>query len=139
MASPPVDPLRSALEAVGERWKLLLVASLLEGPRRFAELERELDGIAPNVLSARLKQLEEAGLVLARPYSERPSRHAYELTDEGKALAGPLRLLAAWGAGRAGIALPAHAACGTQLEAGWYCPTCERPVSDQEAGELDYA
>jgi DNA-binding HxlR family transcriptional regulator len=139
MARAPLDPLRSALDTVGDRWKLLLVASLIEGARRFAELERELEGIAPNVLSVRLKQLEEAGLVLARPYSERPSRYSYELTEEGQALAGPLRLLAAWGAGRAGIELPAHAACGTRLEAGWYCPTCERPVPDEEARELDYA
>jgi DNA-binding HxlR family transcriptional regulator len=133
------DPLRTALEAVGDRWKLLVIASLLDGPRRFAELERELEGIAPNVLSARLKQLEEAGLVLARPYSERPTRFAYELTEDGRALAAPLRLLAQWGAAHAGLDAPAHAVCGTRLEAGWYCPTCERPVSDEEGSELDYA
>ena len=134
-----IDPLRTALDAVGDRWKLLLVASLLEGPRRFAELERELEGIAPNVLSSRLKQLEEAGMILARPYNERPTRYAYELTEDGWALAGPLRSLAEWGASRAGLDVAAHAACGTRLEAGWYCPTCERSVSDAEASQLDYA
>jgi DNA-binding HxlR family transcriptional regulator len=139
MPDQPIDPLRAGLDAVGDRWKLLVVASLLDGPRRFAELERELEGIAPNVLSARLKQLEEAGLVLARPYSERPPRYAYELSEDGRALAGPLRLLAHWGAARAGLEAPAHALCGTRLEAGWYCPTCERAVSDDEASELDYA
>jgi DNA-binding HxlR family transcriptional regulator len=139
MQSNTLDPLRATLDAVGDRWKLLVVASLLEGPRRFAELERELEGIAPNVLSARLKQLEEVGLLVARPYSERPARYSYELTEDGRALAAPLTLLAQWGAARAALDLPAHALCGTRLEAGWYCPTCERPVPDAEASELDYA
>jgi DNA-binding HxlR family transcriptional regulator len=134
------SPLADALASVGDRWTLLIVATLLDGSRRFGELQSELDGIAPNVLSSRLRQLEEEGLVVAEAYCERPPRFVYELTEPGRALAAPLRLLAHWGARRRGGAeQPVHAACGTPLEATWYCPTCQQPVADEDAGELHYA
>jgi DNA-binding HxlR family transcriptional regulator len=101
-APPPPSPLADALARVGDRWTLLLVAALLDGEKRFNELQEELDGIAPNVLSARLKQLGEQALVVARPYSERPPRFVYELTESGRDLAGALRLLADWGARSSG-------------------------------------
>src|SRR3954454_9890083 len=94
----PATPLGDALARVGDRWTLLVVAALLEGPKRFNELQDELEGIAPNVLSSRLKSLTENALVVAQPYSERPPRFAYELSEAGRELAGALRLLADWGA-----------------------------------------
>src|SRR5215210_5746973 len=100
--SAPSSPLADALARVGDRWTLLVVAALLEGPKRFNELQDELGGIAPNVLSARLKGLAEEALVVPQPYSERPPRFAYELSDSGRELAGALRLLADWGARSAG-------------------------------------
>ena len=132
--------LRDALDAVGDRWKLLIIASLLDGPRRFGDLEAQLGDIAPNVLSARLRALEDDGLVVARPYQERPPRYTYELTETARGLTRPLDMLAGWAAasGRGGHA-PLHRDCGTELEAGWYCATCERPVSETEAEELDFA
>ena len=90
-------PLAAALERVGDRWSLLLIEALLEGPRRFGELSEAINGIAPNILSERLKRLEGERVVRATPYSERPPRHTYALTDEGLELAGVLRLLADWG------------------------------------------
>ena len=51
----PTSSLADALASVGDRWTLLIVATLLDGPRRFGELQKELDGIAPNVLSSRLR------------------------------------------------------------------------------------
>ena len=64
-------------------------------------------------------------------------RTAYALTDEGQELAGALRLLADWGSRVARDAEPLrHAACGTQVEARWYCPTCDRPVEGREAEEI---
>lgn len=134
------SPLAAALAAVGDRWTLQVVAALLDGPRRFGDLERELDGIAPNVLTSRLRHLESHGLVLAEPYSERPPRFVYELTSAGRGLAGALRLLEDWGARhREGAEPPRHAACGTEMEATWYCPTCERPVDEREAADLHFA
>jgi DNA-binding HxlR family transcriptional regulator len=131
--------LAEALASVGDRWTLLIVASLLSGAKRFGELERDLGGIAPNVLSSRLRQLTEQRLVLAEPYSRRPQRFVYELTDAGRGLAGALRLLTQWGARQTGGAPVVHAACGNPLEAVWYCPTCQEPVADDQADELDYA
>ena len=97
---PPVSALDVALHRVGDRWSLLLVEALLGGPRRFGELLDDLDGLAPNILSNRLKALEAEGLLAARPYSDRPRRVTYVLTASGAELAGALRLLAQWGAVR---------------------------------------
>jgi DNA-binding HxlR family transcriptional regulator len=132
--------LADALAAVGDRWTLLLIAALLDGPRRFGELQAEVSGIAPNVLTQRLRQLERNALLIARPYSERPPRFVYELSTAGQELAGALRLLAGWGARHAeGAGAPRHAVCGTPMEARWWCPTCERPVGDEEGEELHFA
>lgn len=138
--SQPTSALDAALRAVGDRWSLLLVEALLEGPRRFGELSKSLPGVAPNVLSSRLKSLEAEGLVTARPYSRRPYRVAYGLTAAGAELAGVLRLLALWGAHRSSRTSPPvhHATCGTPLEAAWWCPTCSRVVEDHEAPHLDH-
>lgn len=91
--------LDAALAALGDRWSLLVVDALLAGPRRFGELQTAIPGLAPNVLTARLRSLEEHGVLVAEPYSQRPLRYRYELTARGEELAEPLRLLAAWGAG----------------------------------------
>lgn len=134
------SPLAAALDSVGERWTLLLVDALLPGPRRFGDLQEQLGGIAPNVLSQRLRRLEGEGLVIAQPYSERPPRFVYELTAAGRELAGALRLLADWGARhREDAEPPRHEGCGTALEARWWCPSCEQPVDEDEAVELHYA
>ena len=137
---PARSPLAAALDAVGDRWSLQVVAALLGGPRRFGDLESELEGLAPNVLTGRLRHLESHGIVLAEPYSERPPRFVYELTASGRDLAGALRLLADWGTRhREGAEGPRHAVCGTELEASWYCATCERPVGDREVAEMHFA
>ena len=130
------SPLQAALERVGDRWCLLLVESLLEGPLRFNDLQATLPGIAPNILSDRLKRLERQRVLIARPYSERPIRLSYELTAEGRELAGALRLLADWGARDESSDALRHRTCGTPLEARWYCPTCARAIAEDEATEL---
>jgi DNA-binding HxlR family transcriptional regulator len=135
-------PLHDALARVGDRWTLLLVAALLERPRRFNELQDDLGGIAPNILSARLKLLSEQALVVAQAYQERPPRFVYELTESGRELAGALRLLADWGArtSEAAVQQPLrHADCGSALEARWWCPSCEVPVEDpSNNGPLEF-
>ncbi len=137
---PPVSALADALASVGDRWTLLVIAALLDGPRRFGELQVELPGIAPNILSARLRRLEEQGLVIAEAYQQRPERFVYEATAPGRELAGALRLLAVWGANRRGEAgTSRHGACGSPLEARLWCPGCEVAVNEDEAEELDFA
>jgi DNA-binding HxlR family transcriptional regulator len=134
------SPLAEAMARVGDRWSLPLVEALLDGPRRFGELVESLPGIAPNILTDRLRSLERDALVVARPYSHRPPRSTYELTAEGRALAGAVRLLSEWGARHAGDRDPArHSVCGTRLEVRWYCPTCEQAVGEDAAEGLHYA
>ena len=137
--SAPTSPLAAALERVGDRWSLLVVEALLAGPRRFGELAEAVPGIAPNILAERLRRLEAERVIRSSPYSQRPPRFVYQLTDEGAELAGALRLLADWGSRVARGAEPVrHATCGTPLEARWFCPTCARAVDGAEADEVRY-
>ncbi len=133
---PAPTALEHALDRVGDRWSLLIVGVLLDGSRRFGELGDVLPGIAPNILTDRLRRLERAGIVHAAPYQARPPRMAYELTGDGRDLASALRLLADWGARSTGDAEPLrHVTCGTPLEARWFCPTCSTAVEDPDAPE----
>lgn len=125
------DGLRRATSMVGDRWTLLVVDELLAGPARFSDLEQRVEGISPTVLTARLKELEAGGVVVARPYQDRPVRYDYRLTDRGRGLASTLDVLAAWGHDDADP--PVHARCGTALGAVLWCATCEEPAD----GETD--
>jgi len=130
------SPLEAALERVGDRWSLLLVEALLDGPRRFNELAEAMPAIAPNILTDRLRRLERERIVVAIPYQQRPPRMSYALAAEGRELASALRLLADWGARRSGAAEPLHHdACGTSLETRWWCPTCGIAIDDRQAAE----
>ncbi|NRQ30238.1 transcriptional regulator [Nonomuraea sp. NN258] len=90
--------LARAMEMIGERWSVLIIRNLLIGAQRFTDLHRGLPAIPTNVLSARLKQLEEAGLATRRalPHPERAV--VYELTDFGRDLEPALIALGRWGA-----------------------------------------
>jgi DNA-binding HxlR family transcriptional regulator len=135
-ARPSTSPLAAALDRVGDRWSLLLVEALLGGSRRFGELDDDLPGIAPNILTDRLRRLERAGILRADRYQERPPRFVYDLTADGRDLASALRLLGDWGARRSIEAEPLrHDACGTPLEVRYFCPTCERLVASTDVHE----
>ena len=139
MAQRPGGPLERAVASVGDRWTLLVVAALLDGPLRFNQLAEAVPGLAPNILSRRLRHLEEHGLVVAAPYSRRPPRLTYELSASGRELAGALSLLASWGGRRSNAEhVRHHGACGTPVEARWWCPTCDRPVDEAEGEELHF-
>lgn len=132
-------PLEAALARVGDRWSLLVVNALLVGPLRFNDLIAALPGLAPNILTQRLRSLEREGVVVATPYTRRPPRFVYDLTASGRELAGALRLLAQWGAARADdVDALRHGACGTPMEARWWCPTCARVVDDDQGDELRF-
>jgi len=136
--SAPESPLAEALARVGDRWTLQVIEALLEGPLRFGDLQESVAGIAPNILTQRLRHLEREGLAVAQPYSERPPRFVYELSSAGTELAGALRLLADWGARHGESAQPLrHAPCGTPLEARWWCPACEIPIEDGAAEDSE--
>jgi DNA-binding HxlR family transcriptional regulator len=86
-----------ALDVVGERWALLVVRDLLFGAKRFSDLARGLPGMSQNVLSARLRDLERAGIVARRRLGPPVSAHVYELTPRGQELEPVLVALARWG------------------------------------------
>ena len=114
-------PVAKALELVGDRWTLLLVRDLLGGTRRFQDLEASLPGIAPNILSDRLKLMEEHRLVRRRFYSDHPPRAAYDLTDKGRELGTVVGALAAWGSRHVykGARL-VHADSGKEVRLGYF-------------------
>jgi DNA-binding HxlR family transcriptional regulator len=90
-------PVAHALERVGERWSLLIVRELLKGPKRYTDLADALPGIGTNVLAARLKDLEAAGVLSKRRLPPPTPAQVYELTAYGLALKPVVRELARWG------------------------------------------
>jgi DNA-binding HxlR family transcriptional regulator len=90
-------PVARALDVVGERWSLLIVRELLLGPRRFTDLAEGLPGIGSSVLAARLKDLEQNGLVAKRTLPPPAASVVYELTDDARGLSRVLAALADWG------------------------------------------
>lgn len=122
-------PIARTLEIIGERWTLLIIRDLFRGPQRFQDLQESLAGVAPNMLSDRLKTLEEHGLVRREFYSDHPPRASYALTPLGRDLGPVLRSLVIWGARRFGGPVRViHSACGHAVEQRAYCPHCDTEV-----------
>jgi DNA-binding HxlR family transcriptional regulator len=91
-------PVARTLDLIGERWTILILRDLLlHGPRRYQDFQDSLAGVAPNTLSARLKDMEANGLIVRRPYSERPPRLEYHLTEKGRSLGPVLKAVRDWG------------------------------------------
>jgi len=108
-------PVAHALDLVGERWSLLIVRELLEdGQLRYSDLHTRLEGCGTNILAARLKALEQGGVVRRRQLDPPAASWVYELTDYGAGLRDVLHVLAHWGA----RSLRPPAASG-ELEPGW--------------------
>jgi DNA-binding HxlR family transcriptional regulator len=96
-------PIAHALSLVGERWALLVVRELLKGPRRYTDLSVGLPGIGTNILAARLRDLEAAGIVRRRKLPPPAASTVYELTDYGTELEEVLHAMARWGARTLGL------------------------------------
>lgn len=98
--------LAHALEIVGERWAMLIIRDLVLGPKRFTDLRTGLPRIPTNVLSARLKELENAGVVRRRTMPRPSAAVAYELTEYGAELEDIVLRLGRWGASTLGAPGP---------------------------------
>ncbi|HEY1478602.1 MAG TPA: helix-turn-helix domain-containing protein [Gaiellales bacterium] len=136
---PEECPVAATLDAVGDRWTLLIVRDLLRGINRFADLSRSLAPIAPNLLADRLRRLEELELIERTIYSERPLRAEYGLTAAGRELAPVIITLGRFGIDQLGRAEPdylaAHIGCGGRVPpTAWRCLSCGDEV---RAGELE--
>ncbi|WP_117194858.1 winged helix-turn-helix transcriptional regulator [Rhizobium terrae] len=89
-------PVLRSLKQVGDAWSFLILRDALGGSTRFDDFQRNLD-IAPNILSGRLKALDEAGLMERRRYSDHPPRDEYHLTERGRDFRPIMQALLAWG------------------------------------------
>ncbi|WP_313279652.1 winged helix-turn-helix transcriptional regulator [Timonella senegalensis] len=99
MEANPYDrncPSRRLLDRIGDRWTVLVVGILSEGPTRFGEIARQIDGISQKMLTQTLRKLESDGIVSRRAYPEVPPRVEYSLTDAGRSLKEPLKALESW-------------------------------------------
>jgi len=104
----------AALDVVGDRWTLLVVRELLEGPRRYGELTRDLPGIATNLLATRLRDLESHGLVAQEPTVGDGRTRTYRLTDAGRGLRPVVEAL-----GRFGLGVLPDATAGLAFRPQW--------------------
>ncbi|MGW3142717.1 winged helix-turn-helix transcriptional regulator [Streptomyces sp. NPDC001139] len=104
-----------ALDAVGDRWTLLIVRELLAGPRRYTDLHADLPGVSTDVLASRLKDMERDGLTTRRRLPPPGAAYVYELTPRGRELLPVLQALSVWGQEELGERRPTDA-----LRAHWF-------------------
>lgn len=132
-----ICPVARSAPAIGDRWTLLILRELILGTTRFDDLQ-VLSGATPQLLAARLKQLEVDGIVHRRAYSERPRRFNYALTEKGRDLLPVLLALRTWGEKWCkGVDEPvaihmSHSVCGTELTLDGACSNCHRLVATSE-------
>jgi DNA-binding HxlR family transcriptional regulator len=114
-----------SLEVVGERWTLLIVRNLLNGPLKFQDLATSL-GAAPALLSRRLKLLEQYGVIARRMYTDHPPRAEYALTERGTELRTVVRALTIWGSKHLpGERVLVHTRCDHPIEMAYRCAHCD--------------
>jgi DNA-binding HxlR family transcriptional regulator len=126
-----------ALEVIGERWSLLIVRDVMNGRRRFDEIQSSL-GVARNVLAARLERLVEEGILERRLYRQSPARHEYFLTQKGLDLWPALVALLSWGDRYSDWpegppVLVVHKGCGGNVDERGYCAGCGRKLTARDA------
>ncbi|EFE66186.1 transcriptional regulator [Streptomyces viridosporus ATCC 14672] len=104
-----------ALDAVGDRWTLLIVRELLAGPRRYTDLHADLPGVSTDVLASRLKDMERDGMTARRRLPPPGAAYVYELTARGRELLPVLQALGTWGQAGLGERRPTDA-----VRAHWF-------------------
>ncbi|WP_103546007.1 helix-turn-helix domain-containing protein [Streptomyces sp. SM1] len=120
-----------ALDAVGDRWTLLIVRELLAGPRRYTDLHADLPGVSTDVLASRLKDMERDGLTTRRRLPPPGAAYVYEITPRGGALLPVLQALGAWGETELGERRPTDA-----VRAHWFALPLLRAL-EGEAGLVE--
>jgi len=127
-------PMAHALDLVGDRWALLVVRELMHGPKRYTDLVDGLPGIGTNILAARLRDLEQAGVVTRRTLPPPAASKVYELTAYGLELKPAMRELALWGARSLGPPTP-----GAGLFDGWVANAMDIVLSSRApAGRFEF-
>lgn len=130
-------PIARSLDVVGDRWTMLILRELCMGATRFEEIQMQTEA-TPQMLATRLKALEANGMVTRRPYSQKPLRYEYVLTEKGKAFYPVIYSLRAWGeiwckSKGEDIAMHfTHRTCGRDIGLGNVCPDCGTVVARDE-------
>ncbi|AWW36926.1 winged helix-turn-helix transcriptional regulator [Streptomyces cadmiisoli] len=119
-----------ALDAVGDRWTLLIVRELLAGPRRYTDLHADLPGVSTDVLASRLKDMERDGLATRRRLAPPAAAYVYEITVRGRELLPVLQALNVWGQAELGERRPTDA-----VRAHWFALPLLRNLAQAGAGE----
>ncbi|AEH48320.1 winged helix-turn-helix transcriptional regulator [Parageobacillus thermoglucosidasius] len=127
-----------SLNIIGDRWTLLIIHEILLGHTTFNEIRKALKGISSNLLSDRLKYLEETGLITSTLYSEHPPRYKYMLTKSGKDLEIVFNALIIWGRKHLKKCYKklVHESCQHEVEVSYYCPRCKTNVEDLAVVEV---
>jgi len=89
-------PIATTLDVVGDKWSLVIVRDMHTGKKRFNEFLSSPEGIPTNILTARLKRMEQTGLITRKPYQDRPPRFEYEMTERGRTLLPVLHAMCRW-------------------------------------------
>jgi len=125
-----------AVAQVGDEWTLLIVREMFLGTRRFDDFLR-LTGMSSHLLAQRLKKLEAEGVIRRDPYSERPPRHEYRLTEKGRDLWAVIIALKQWGDRWLGTddtpVQITHKACGKVVRPHMTCPDCGERIEARDA------
>lgn len=130
-------PISRAEAIVGDRWTVLVLRELFMGSHRFDEIQAQTGG-TPQMIAARLKNMEADGLVARRPYNERPPRYEYHLTPKGQAFYSVVLALRAWGetwckSPEEGLAVVyTHKTCGQPAGLGPLCEHCGELLRREE-------
>jgi len=127
-----------SLNIIGDRWTLLIVHEILTGRTTFNEIKKNLTGISSNLLSERLKYLEQNDLVLCSLYSEHPPRYKYTLTESGKDLEHVFHALIVWCRHHLKKCYKKllHTSCQHEVTPAYYCPHCQTNADDLTVLEL---
>lgn len=120
-----------ALDDVGDKWTIMLLRNMVSGRTKFDHFVNDL-GIARNILTQRLRQMEKSGLITKAQYSDKPIRYEYRLTDKGYEFHEVMLVLQKWGTKWCGDIAPAmvnvHRPCNNPVDVEVVCTTCKVPV-----------
>lgn len=122
------------LNIIGDKWSLLILHELSIGHNTYKAIQEGLEGIPTNLLSNRLKELEEDGLLVSSLYQAHPPRYEYTLTESGQDLDTVFCSLILWGEKHLQKCFKrlVHRSCGHSVKQQYYCPHCESTIAREE-------
>ena len=128
-----------ALNIIGDKWTMLIIRQLMLGYDTYNGIRDRLEGIPTNLLSARLKSLEEDGLITSELYQSHPPRYRYLLTESGQDLSDVFNSIMLWSERNLKNChkILTHCECGHKIELTYYCPNCDRRIKREEITVTD--